>query len=310
MDNPLVSIIIPTYNRAHLIGETLDSVLAQTYINWECIIVDDGSTDNTDEVVESYVDKDSRFKYFHRPFNHNSGGNGARNFGFLMSKGEFINWFDSDDVMFSDFIKLKIEPFYNNNNLDVVFSAFNYFDKNGIQKRISNNSFSGNIINDLVSGNVTYSPLPYMLKKKAVNGYKFDESLKKAQDLDFFFNFFSTSKNINYVSFILHKVRKQHGEAIGTDNDKKGLKILSKHIVNKRILNYFEEINHINGVKKYNKEILTDYKKMVINKNYIMAIQNVLNNKILNNKQKFLIFFYVITHLLFGKGANKINKII
>ena len=69
-NNPLVSIIIPTYNRAHLIGETLDSVLAQTYQNWECIIVDDGSSDNTDDVVNDYVKKDPRFKYYYRPDEH------------------------------------------------------------------------------------------------------------------------------------------------------------------------------------------------------------------------------------------------
>ncbi len=104
-ENPLVSIIIPTYNRAHLIGETLDSVLAQTYHNWECIIVDDGSTDNTDEVVGAYVEKDSRFKYFHRPEEHLPGGNGARNYGFKMSQGEYVNWLDSDDL----FSENKIE---------------------------------------------------------------------------------------------------------------------------------------------------------------------------------------------------------
>jgi glycosyltransferase involved in cell wall biosynthesis len=93
-DSPLVSIIIPTYNRAHLIGETLDSVLAQTYQNWECIVVDDGSSDNTDKVVGKYVQKDSRFKYYHRPDEHLPGGNGARNYGFKMSKGEYVNWFD------------------------------------------------------------------------------------------------------------------------------------------------------------------------------------------------------------------------
>ena len=65
--NPLVSIIIPTYNRAHLIKETLDSVLTQTYTNWECIIVDDGNSDNTEEVINSYIAKDQRFKYCHRP---------------------------------------------------------------------------------------------------------------------------------------------------------------------------------------------------------------------------------------------------
>lgn len=51
---PLVSIIIPTFNRAHLIGETLDSIIAQTYTHWECIVVDDGSTDNTEEIMTSY----------------------------------------------------------------------------------------------------------------------------------------------------------------------------------------------------------------------------------------------------------------
>ncbi|RLD85933.1 MAG: glycosyltransferase family 2 protein, partial [Bacteroidetes bacterium] len=67
MDNPLVSIIIPAYNRADLIGETLDSVLAQTYPNWECIVVDDGSADKTKDVVQHYVDKDPRFILVDRP---------------------------------------------------------------------------------------------------------------------------------------------------------------------------------------------------------------------------------------------------
>lgn len=84
---PLVSIIIPTYNRAHLIGETLDSVLAQTYKNWECIIVDDGSSDNSDEIIDECVKKDARFKYYQRPDEHLPGGNGARNYGFRMSRG-------------------------------------------------------------------------------------------------------------------------------------------------------------------------------------------------------------------------------
>ena len=59
--NPLVSIIIPTYNRAQLIGETLDSILEQSYVNWECIVIDDGSTDSTDIVMARYCVKDTRF---------------------------------------------------------------------------------------------------------------------------------------------------------------------------------------------------------------------------------------------------------
>ena len=77
-DQPLVSIIIPTYNRAHLIGETLDSVVAQTYLNWECIIVDDGSSDNTDEVVGKYVEKDPLLNHF------------KTNIVFTIGRGNFI----------------------------------------------------------------------------------------------------------------------------------------------------------------------------------------------------------------------------
>lgn len=105
--SPLVSIIIPTYNRAHLIGETLDSVLAQTYQNWECIVVDDGSTDGTDEVMAAYMAKDTRFQYHHRPKDRLPGGNAARNYGFEVSKGEYIQWFDSDDLMLPEFINEK-----------------------------------------------------------------------------------------------------------------------------------------------------------------------------------------------------------
>ena len=92
--NDLVSIIIPVYNRAHLIGETLDSVLKQTYVNWECIIIDDVSTDRTCKVVMEYCNRDTRFKLFHRPKDKPRGGNAARNYGFEKSSGIYINWFE------------------------------------------------------------------------------------------------------------------------------------------------------------------------------------------------------------------------
>src|SRR5690554_2207297 len=108
-EQPLVSIIIPTFNRAHLIGETLDSVIAQTYQNWECIVVDDGSTDHTAEIMANYLAKDSRFQYHHRPKNRPAGGNAARNFGFGVSKGEYINWLDSDDLFLPDKLSVQME---------------------------------------------------------------------------------------------------------------------------------------------------------------------------------------------------------
>ncbi|HAB28701.1 MAG TPA: hypothetical protein DCE27_14135 [Xanthomarina gelatinilytica] len=125
---PLVSIIIPTYNRAHLIGETLDSVLAQTYQNWECLVVDDGSTDGTEAIVQPYVKKDVRFHYHKRPDTHLSGGNGARNYGFALSKGDYIQWFDDDDVMLPGFLKSKLSVF--SENIDIVICIGSKVDKN------------------------------------------------------------------------------------------------------------------------------------------------------------------------------------
>ncbi|WP_433779215.1 glycosyltransferase family 2 protein [Flavobacterium anhuiense] len=126
MNNPLVSIIIPTYNRADLLGETLDSILTQTYENWECIIVDDGSTDNIFKVIHKYLERDSRFQFYTRPDNEPKGGNGARNYGFKLSKGELINWFDSDDVMLNNFLETKIKAF--SHELDFLITSGYYAD--------------------------------------------------------------------------------------------------------------------------------------------------------------------------------------
>ena len=109
MSSNLISIIIPIYNREHLIRETLDSIVAQTYSKWECIIVDDGSTDKSKDVVFEYVNTDSRFSLYDRPIEKIKGPSSCRNYGFGNCKGDFIQFFDSDDIMHPDHLKYKIE---------------------------------------------------------------------------------------------------------------------------------------------------------------------------------------------------------
>lgn len=95
----LVSIIIPTYNRADLIVVTLDSVFNQIYSNWECIIIDDGSTDGSGTIIQKYVDSDTRFSYFLRPDYKQKGPSSCRNFGIEKAKGEYVLFLDSDDLI-------------------------------------------------------------------------------------------------------------------------------------------------------------------------------------------------------------------
>jgi glycosyltransferase involved in cell wall biosynthesis len=83
----LVSVIVPCFNQAQYLGEALQSVLAQTYTNWECIIVDDGSPDNTERVASKFVKLDNRIKYHKK---QNGGLADARNYGINKAKGEFI----------------------------------------------------------------------------------------------------------------------------------------------------------------------------------------------------------------------------
>jgi glycosyltransferase involved in cell wall biosynthesis len=107
-----VSIIMATYNRAHLIGDMLDSILKQGYPNWECIIVNDGGTDNTDEIVESYVKKDTRFRYYHRPSSYAKGLPGCRNYGLDIATGFYVVFFDDDDSVHPDLLTLSVKALH------------------------------------------------------------------------------------------------------------------------------------------------------------------------------------------------------
>ena len=115
--NPLISIIIPSYNRANLISDTLDSLINQIYQNWECIIVDDGSTDDTLIVVESYCMKDIRFKLLNRE-REPKGAPTCRNIGLANANGEFLIFLDSDDILFSHALKERTMFILKHSELD------------------------------------------------------------------------------------------------------------------------------------------------------------------------------------------------
>lgn len=127
----MISIIIPTYNRATYILETLHSIKNQTYKDFECIIIDDGSTDNTNEVISDFLSTDSRFKYYHRPNTFSKGANGSRNYGFSLSTGNFIKFFDSDDIMLPKHLETSIK-FIEDGNYDFVVGDSINFDETGL----------------------------------------------------------------------------------------------------------------------------------------------------------------------------------
>lgn len=127
----LVSIIIPCYNYGHFLAETLDSILAQTLDNWECLIIDDGSTDNTREVAEKYSKKDKRFRYIHQ---QNSGPSAARNNGIRQSQGKFIQLLDADDLIQANKLNFQVQVFNKHEALDIVYGDVRFFFQDSPQK--------------------------------------------------------------------------------------------------------------------------------------------------------------------------------
>ena len=195
---PLVSIIIPTYNRAHLINETLNSVLKQTYTNWECIIVDDGSTDNTSKILKDYCSKDIRFQYHQRPLNLLPGGNGARNYGFELSKGEFINWFDDDDVMLENFIYKKINAF--KEHTKIVICSGSHVNENLKNPRDFDLKANTYLFKDYVLWNLKIVTNNVMFRTTFLENKKlFDLNILRGQETEFFSRLFFEMDNNDYV---------------------------------------------------------------------------------------------------------------
>ena len=124
----LVSIITPAYNCANYIGTTIESVLSQTYSYWEMIIVDDCSSDNTEEVVLHYASKDSRIKY--KKLEVNSGAAVARNVAMSMATGQYIAFLDSDDVWLPDKLSTQIQ-FMQENNYKFTCTDYEQIDETG-----------------------------------------------------------------------------------------------------------------------------------------------------------------------------------
>ncbi len=118
MKTPLISVIIPSYNSEDYLSETINSVIKQSYDNWECIVIDDGSTDRTNELVKKLITRDSRIHYY---FKENTGLSDTRNFGISIAKGDYIQLLDSDDVLFPDKFQRMIQSYLNVQAESVIF---------------------------------------------------------------------------------------------------------------------------------------------------------------------------------------------
>jgi len=187
MGQPLVSVVLPTYNRDYIISRAIDSVLNQTYSNLELIVVDDGSTDNTDAILNEYITTDSRVNYVKQ---EHLGANKARNLGIKLAQGQYIAFQDSDAVWFKNKLeKLLNVSCWHAEDYAGVFSAFYRCDLNGRKSIIPQNKIELLPWEDqfrLLLTNNFIDTASMLLKKKAVMDIKgFNDALPRFQDWEF-----------------------------------------------------------------------------------------------------------------------------
>jgi glycosyltransferase involved in cell wall biosynthesis len=319
MNLPLVSIIIPTYNRTHLIGKTLDSILAQSYDNWECIVVDDGSTDDTELLLKKYCENDPRFHYHKRPIDRPKGANACRNYGFELSLGEYINWFDSDDEMLPSKLEKQIHQLHNSSyDFSICQTEVYNVEKESSEGLRTPKLISDSIFEDYIIFNIFWLTGAPLWKRSFLidNNLRFDEELQQAQDYDFHMRILAISENYctidePLVIFNIHEFNMSHSTS---DNP---LKIFSNAKVNKNILWKYRNKLSLNVLNFRYKELLKLYKFSVRKRQFKNAFYilkflilniNILSITILT---KFLLILKLIvsffSFLIFSKGDSFLN---
>ena len=261
MSNKKISIIVPCYNQAQYLDECLQSVLDQTFQDWECIIIDDGSPDNTEEIAKKWTQKDSRFIYFKK---ENGGVSSARNFGIEKAKGDWILPLDGDDKIAENYLKLASEKL--EQGFDVVYCLAKYFGE-----RNENFVLQEHIFENLLRENTLFCSA--LFKKENLKNLRYDVNLIHGfEDWEFWISLLS---NENLKVFRLDETLFYYRiKEVSRNNDIK--KDFEKDLAAKRyIFNKHQE--------KY-ESTFGDYFQL-LRKNNSLEKKNKYLNDILNSKK-------------------------
>lgn len=270
--NPKVSIIIPVYNGENSISISLDSILSQTFKDYEVIIIDDGSNDKTNDIVSSYTNSDNRFRYFYQ---QNQGVSGARNNGIKKSNGDYICFLDSDDFYDSTFICKMYSKIFEKKS-EACYCGYNIVELESSNKKKT--SFSDkNVLEKYILNKLSIHTSGWMFKREYIieNNIYFPCSVSWGEDFEFFCNALAHTNNVTFVNEYLTYYR------IGFEENR-----LSDFSMDKLDKDY-------------------DSIKRLINNNKINK-----NNKIENYLVEFRLKALLVYRLLLGKKYEIPNEVI
>lgn len=184
--NIKVTIIMATYNRGHLISETLKTVQNQSYPSWECIVIDDGSEDKTEQIISGFKNHDSRIKYLKRGQEYRKGLPGSRNFGLDHAKGDYIIFFDDDDIVHPQNLETCISV------LEKESGFFCRYDKRPFKTEetikivevtdVQSSHFNIDDIDKMITGEIPFASCGVMWRKECFEKIRFNEDLMYAEE--------------------------------------------------------------------------------------------------------------------------------
>ena len=179
----MISVVIPTYNRANTIRRALDSVTNQTYKNWECLVVDDGSTDNTKDQVAELARNDERIIWLERSKGRQKGANACRNIGAEKAKGQYVAFLDSDDYYHSNHLENKLNEI-EESHVDGLFGSIQVKEGDKIIPKISRSLQPGEKMINYVLGTGVAQTSSLFFTRESICSVKWDETILRHQDID------------------------------------------------------------------------------------------------------------------------------
>lgn len=228
MVSPEVTIIIPVYNQENFIQDALNSVFYQNFSDWECIIVNDGSTDKSELIIQNFLQKDDRFKYIYQ---NNSGLSQARNTGISYSRGNFFVFLDSDDLLERQMVEKTVSFLIKNPEYSVVSGAWDHIDEKGqtITSKLGP-SVSDNYFQDLLLWNLF--PIHATLSRKEIfeKCGCFDTNLTACEDWDFWIRAASAGYKFGYIHDLIAHYRR-HMNCMSLDIERMEKNYF--HVINK-----------------------------------------------------------------------------
>jgi glycosyltransferase involved in cell wall biosynthesis len=220
--NPFFSIVIPTYNRGDLITKTIDSVLSQSFRDFEILVVDNKSQDNTIEVLQPYVEA-QKIQFYQNDMNNERAY--SRNRGFELAKGEYITLLDSDDILYSNCLQDAYEFAQKNSECKIFHAKYDMIDINGNYKSSFNFPEISNPLKALAKGNFL-SNIAIFYKRDLIKKIRYDETpiLIGVEDYDFLIRAIGYAGHLGRINTILAGLREHPNRSVHHEESEKTIK--------------------------------------------------------------------------------------